>query len=66
MLTLQKNKLSSAQKICVVFVASFMPLVVAFVWQLDVMSTLEAAFLMFFSLVIFLYHSKHKNALRLD
>lgn len=66
MLTLQKNKLSSTQKLCIVFIASFMPLFVALICQLDVMSTLKATFLVFLSSVFYLYHEKRRNAFRLD
>ena len=66
MLTLKKDKLSASQKLFIVFAASFLPLVVAIFCQLDVLSTLEATLLVFFSSTFFILVSKRKDSFRLD
>ncbi len=66
MLTLKKNKLSSSQKLFVVFLASFMPFIFAIICQLDILATLKAAFLVLSCSVFCLYRGKHKNTLHLD
>ncbi len=66
MLTLKKDKLSTSQKLFIVFVASFLPLVAAIFFQLDVLSTLEATLLVLFSSVFFILANKRKGSSCLD